>query len=296
MAVAMPVLRPKQSAKFAATLNSPPLTWSPHSVALRKGVTPGSSRYTIAPSDKKSRWPLSEILNPYFIAATLRRNRENVSPKIAPPLGARTYLEEIATGAQDVPRSALSSSWLRCLEMKAKLNEFMAGMKRQTTMKTRTVLAGGMAAIGLLAGCESFPPGAERGPDGTMAYLVQIEASDPDVKIEANGQPVGTAPMTLKIFGDTDGTFHDFGSYYYIVRAFPARTNQFVQTRVFRTGRWFTPEDRVPTKIYFDMNQPPPPYPTDYYGPPYYYYGPPAYYGPRFYFGPPVYYHRWRGW
>ncbi len=124
-------------------------------------------------------------------------------------------------------------------------------------MKTTTIFAGGLAAIGLLAGCDTIPPGAERGPDGTMAYLVQIEASEPGVRIEANRQPVGTAPMTLKIFGDPDGTFHDFGSYYYIIQAFPLRTNQYVQTAVFRTGRWFTPEDRIPRKIYFDMNQPP---------------------------------------
>jgi len=167
-------------------------------------------------------------------------------------------------------------------------------------MKTTTIFAGGLAALGLLAGCDTIPPGAERGPDGTMAYLVQIEASEPGVQIEANGQRVGTAPMTLKIFGDTDGTFHDFGSYYYIIRALPLHTNQFVQTAGFRTGRWFTPEDRVPRKIYFDMNQPPPAYPApygspEYYGPPAYY-GPPVYYGPRIYFGPPVYYHYWRRW
>ena len=43
-----------------------------------------------------------------------------------------------------------------------------------------------------------------------------------------------------------------------IIQAIPTKTNQFVQTAVFRTGRWFTPEDRIPRKIYFDMNQPPP--------------------------------------
>src|SRR5258708_30040063 len=166
-------------------------------------------------------------------------------------------------------------------------------------MKTTILFAGGLAALGLAAGCATTPPGAERGPDGTMAYLVQIEASEPGVKIEANGQPVGTAPMTLKIFGDPDGTFHDFGSYYYIVRALPLATNQFVQTRVFRTGHMLTPEDQIPKRIYFDMNQPAPTYgplegpvygyPPYYYGPPVYFYGPPYYYygpGARFYFRP----------
>jgi hypothetical protein len=172
-------------------------------------------------------------------------------------------------------------------------------------MKTKSILAAGLAAVGLLAGCETIPPGAERGPHGTIAYDVLVEASEPGARIEANGESIGTTPAHLKIFGDTDGTFHDFGSYYYIVRAFPLATNQFAQTRVFRTGRGFTPEDQIPKKIYFDMNQPapayPPPggpvyvYPDYYYGPPWYYYGPPYFYGPsvRFHFGGPIRHRRW---
>ena len=155
------------------------------------------------------------------------------------------------------------------------------------------------AAVVFLAGCETIPPGAERGPHGTMAYDVLVEASEPGARIEANGENIGNAPLHLKIFGDTDGTFHDFGSYFYIVRAFPLTTNQYVQTRVFRTGRGFTPEDQIPKRIYFDMNQPAPTYgplegpvygyPPYYYGPPGYFYGPPYYYygpGARFYFRP----------
>ncbi len=152
----------------------------------------------------------------------------------------------------------------------------------------------GLAAA-FLTGCETLPPGVERGPQGTIAYDVLIEASPPGAHIEANGQIVGDAPLHLKIFGDKDGTFHDFGSYYYVIRALPLATNQYVQTRVFRTGRWFTPEDVIPDRIYFDMNQPYPPavpgvpvYPGYPYPPPYYYYGPPVYYGPRvgIYYGP----------
>jgi hypothetical protein len=157
-------------------------------------------------------------------------------------------------------------------------------------MRASLVLASGLAVIAIVTGCESIPPGAERGPDGTMAYNVLVEASDPGVRIEANGEYVGNTPVTIKIFGDPDGTFHDFGSYYYMVQAFPARTNQFVQTRGFRTGHLFAGEDYIPRRIYFDMNQPPN------YGPPQYgeprpgYYGPPGYYyyGPGVYFGPPV--------
>ena len=171
-------------------------------------------------------------------------------------------------------------------------------------MKTTFILAG-VAAIGLLTGCETTPPGVERGPDGTIAYDVMVEASEPGARIEANGEFVGNTPLHLKIYGDKDGTFHDFGAYEYIIRALPLATNQFVQTRVYRTGRMFTPEDRIPQRIHFDMNQPSPVYPGSYtyegspgpnvyYGPaPYYYYPPPYYYGPRIYVGPHHYYRHW---
>ena len=157
-------------------------------------------------------------------------------------------------------------------------------------MKPRSFLAASFAvtALGLVAGCESVPPGAEVGPHGTIAYNVPIEASEPGVPIHANNQFVGNTPLTLKIFGDKDGTFHDFGSYVYVIQALPIHTNQFVQTRVYGTGRYFSREDRIPDRIYFDMNQPPPPYPAYYPPPPGYYYPPPYYY-----YGPPVYYRRW---
>jgi PEGA domain len=157
-------------------------------------------------------------------------------------------------------------------------------------MKYLILLATGLAATLLMSGCESIPPGAERGPHGTMAYVVPIEATPPGAKIEVNGEIVGQTPLNLKIFGDPDGTFHDFGSYYYVIRALPVTTNQFVQTRVFRTGHLLTPEDRIPSRVYFDMNQNIPPYlpPGGYEG----YYGPPVvvepYWGPtfHFYYGP----------
>ena len=158
----------------------------------------------------------------------------------------------------------------------------------------------GSAAVGLfVAGCQTVPPSAERGPHGTIAYDVLVDASAPGARIEANGEDVGGTPVHIKIFGDSDGTFHDFGSYNYVVRALPVTTNQYEQVRVFQTGHWMTPEDRIPQQIYFDMNKPPPPAPAPVYGyppPPAYYYGPP-YYGPtfRFYYGP-RYYHPYRRW
>src|SRR5687767_7280740 len=99
-----------------------------------------------------------------------------------------------------------------------------------------------VAALGavILTGCQTpLPPGAEPGPDGTMAYTVLVEASAPGARIEANGNYVGEAPVELKVYGDRDGTFHNFGSEVFVVRALPAATNQYAQTRVFRTGGVF---------------------------------------------------------
>jgi len=107
-----------------------------------------------------------------------------------------------------------------------------------------------------LVGCASSGSvKPERGPDGTIAYQVQIETSEPDVRIEANNDYLGKAPLALKIFGDKDGTFHNFGNDEYIIKAFPNKAGQRVQTKVFSTGRWFGREDKIPGRIYFDMNE-----------------------------------------
>jgi hypothetical protein len=164
----------------------------------------------------------------------------------------------------------------------------------------------GTGAAYFLVGCQTpLPPGAEAGPHGTMAYNVRVEASEPGARIEVNGEYVGNAPIDIKIFGDRDGTFHDFGSYYYVIRALPVATNQYVQTRVFGTGRGFTHQDHIPDRVYFDMSQNTPTYapnegPGYYYPPPGYvhpyYYGPGPYYGPSFrlYLGPGGHYHHHR--
>jgi hypothetical protein len=137
-----------------------------------------------------------------------------------------------------------------------------------------------------------------------MAYDVLIEATEPGAKVEANGQIVGQTPLHLKIFGDPDRTFHDFGSDYYVIRALPLATNQYSQILMFGTGRWFGPEDRIPERLSFDMNRRPPEPPPGMmmypYGYPYAYpaypysYGPsPFYYGPSFYYGGGHYYHHY---
>ena len=137
-------------------------------------------------------------------------------------------------------------------------------------------------------------PAGERGPQGTIAYHVFIDATPPGARIVANGAEIGQTPIQLKIYGDKDGTFHDFGSYYYLVQAIPLTTNQFPQARYFHMGRWFSPEDRIPQRIDFDMDHPAAPPVVPAYAYPYYAYPPPVYYGPpaQYYYGP-GYYHRW---
>jgi len=108
--------------------------------------------------------------------------------------------------------------------------------------------------VTLPLGCSSTP-NSQHGPDGTIAYQVQVESSEPGVRIEVNNDYIGNAPLMLTIFGDKDGTFHNFGSQEFIIRAFPLNTNQSVQTKAFRTGGWFSQEDAIPKRIYFDMEQ-----------------------------------------
>src|SRR4051794_10440391 len=109
-------------------------------------------------------------------------------------------------------------------------------------------------AFTLLAFVSACATGSsEKGPDGTIAYYVSIETSDPDVRIETNEDYMGKAPLTLKIWGDKDGTFHNFGSSDYVIKAIPANTNLTTQYKVFRTGGWFSQEDRIPKALFFDM-------------------------------------------
>ena len=115
-----------------------------------------------------------------------------------------------------------------------------------------------VAAALLVWGCASKPKdGRERGPDGTLAYMVQIESSEPGARIEVNDDYVGNTPMSVRIWGDPDGTFHNFGSMDFTIRVHPVRPGQSVQTKVFRTGGWFSQEDRVPQRLFFDLSQKP---------------------------------------
>ncbi len=117
----------------------------------------------------------------------------------------------------------------------------------------RSLTLGGLLALAGCATSDSTAQKPERGPDGTIAYSVEVESSEPGARIEANKDYVGKTPCTLKIFGDKDGTFHNFGSYHYTVTAYPVRLGQPSQTKDFRTGGWFTPEDRIPKRLFFDF-------------------------------------------
>jgi hypothetical protein len=159
-------------------------------------------------------------------------------------------------------------------------------------MKTNVLVSlGSVAAVALLAGCSSTPPNpnVERGPHGTIAYDVLIEASAPGARIEANGEMLGATPLHLKIFGDKDGTFHDFGSYYYVIKAYPMATNQYPQVKYFGTGRHGAQEDHVPQHVYFDLSQPQAnPNPPVIYEQPRVYYGAPYPYPYPYPYGPGV--------
>ena len=126
-------------------------------------------------------------------------------------------------------------------------------MQTETLFKSllATVL---IVILVLFSGCASTGARGEKGPDGTIAYQVEIETSEPGSRIEVNGDYVGKAPVTVKVFGDKDGTFHNFGSQEFVIKAFPVKPGQKVQTKVFNTGRWFGTEDKIPKRLFFDFN------------------------------------------
>lgn len=113
-----------------------------------------------------------------------------------------------------------------------------------------------LTVLSLALGCAtSNSTRAERGPQGTIAYVVEIESSEPGARVEANSESVGNTPLKLKIFGDKDGTFHNFGSQDYILKCYPVKPGQRVQIKAFRTGGWFSQEDMVPKRVFFDLNE-----------------------------------------
>ena len=110
-----------------------------------------------------------------------------------------------------------------------------------------------LVVVFLCFGCTTSDETREKGRDGTVAYFVEIESPEPGVRIEVDNETIGKTPVTWKVFGDKDGTFHNFGAYDVRVVGFPVRAGQQPQTKIFRTGSWFNSEDRIPKKLFFDF-------------------------------------------
>lgn len=116
------------------------------------------------------------------------------------------------------------------------------------------------SVVALLSACSSNNPATgtaiERGRYGTVAYELRIESDEPGVRIETNKAFAGSTPFALKIFGDRDGTFHNFGEPNYIIQAIPDKPGQHLQTKIFHNGEAFVGDDKIPKRIYFDMVHP----------------------------------------
>jgi hypothetical protein len=128
--------------------------------------------------------------------------------------------------------------------------------KSMSKLPTRAlvVLSHAALATGLLS-CSSTPK-ADKGPESTKAFYVQVQASREGVSIETNNVFAGKAPFVLRLMGDQDGTFHNFGAPEYVVRAVPETTNAFIPTQAFKTGDKSSPGDRIPGLIFLDMSNP----------------------------------------
>jgi len=113
-----------------------------------------------------------------------------------------------------------------------------------------------LSAVGLVTGCQSSSSETEHGPGRTIAFYISVDSSVPGVTIETNKVIAGKTPLTLKVFGDVTGGFHNFGSPEFVVRALSSSTNEFTQSKSFRTGKNSAPGDRIPGFIFFDMSRP----------------------------------------
>ena len=107
----------------------------------------------------------------------------------------------------------------------------------------------------VLVGCSTSPPNADKATKGTVHYYLRVESSEPGVTIETNGVYAGKTPMRIEVFGEKDGTFHNFGSPEYVICALPLTTNQFRQTQTFNTGNKSSPGAKIPGLLFFDMNR-----------------------------------------
>lgn len=110
--------------------------------------------------------------------------------------------------------------------------------------------------VALCFGCASTESAGH--PSGTIPYEIVIETSDPDSRIELDGEYMGKSPLTITIHGDKDGTFHGAGDGHTTFRAYPVKPGQFIQTKSFLNGAqafMFGQQDRIPKRLFFDLNQ-----------------------------------------
>src|SRR5512143_1685031 len=142
MADATPVLRPKQSARLAAQLYSPPLTWIWHSVALRNGTTPGSSRWMSAPSERKSRVPRSGMFKPYFISSSCViccPVGMECALTVEAPVGMRA--EVIALSLREIGRQPLTAICVEVRQRRPQCQHRNANSDRSLDEEAPTLLA-----------------------------------------------------------------------------------------------------------------------------------------------------------
>lgn len=134
----------------------------------------------------------------------------------------------------------------------------VAGILHQGLMTIMRIFSLTMSAAFILTGCASTGPQVEKGPGGTIAYSVAVDSNPQGARVEANNEFVGKTPFTLKIFGDKDGTFHNFGRYTYTVTGYSPVSGQAPQSKQYKCGGWFTAEDMIPKQIFFEFGAVPP--------------------------------------
>ena len=123
-------------------------------------------------------------------------------------------------------------------------------------MKTKVFLTLTTALYLILIGCKSTPQTAGSGPDGTIPHDILVTANGSGATITVNGQEMGHTPLHVKTYGDRDGTFHDFGSYSFLIMAYPSDSHEFVQRQVFATNRNAGGGDTIPEAVHFDLDKP----------------------------------------
>jgi hypothetical protein len=91
-----------------------------------------------------------------------------------------------------------------------------------------------------------------RGPHGSWGHPVEVLTSTPGSKIEVNKEYIGDSPLTIVIYGERDGVFHRDMDY--MIRAYPVKPGQTLQWKFFTGIEGGPRAERIPKKIYFDLN------------------------------------------